>query len=145
GGRGGGDRDPRPGQGDRPDDGRLRDRRRPDRPDPRRRRGRAGVPGPVRARPGTPGGHAPARPPPRGARPLPAAPGHRGPRGCRGPAGAAAVPPVLGGVRAELRPRLRLLAVLAFSIAFVPGPMNTFLFVYAENALGMSRSATAAL
>jgi MFS family permease len=35
--------------------------------------------------------------------------------------------------------------VLAFAIAFVTGPMNTFLFVYAENALGMSRSSTAAM
>ena len=52
---------------------------------------------------------------------------------------------VLGRVRADLRPRLWLLAVLAFSIAFVTGPMNTFLFVYAENALGMSRSTTAAM
>ena len=58
---------------------------------------------------------------------------------------AAARPAILGRVRAGLRPRLWLLAVLAFSIAFVTGPMNTFLFVYAENALGMSRSATAAM
>jgi MFS family permease len=58
---------------------------------------------------------------------------------------AATQPRVLGRIRAELRPRLRLLAVLAFAIAFVTGPANTFLFVYAENALGMSRSATAAL
>jgi MFS family permease len=54
-------------------------------------------------------------------------------------------PAVLGRVPADLRPRLWLLAVLAFSIAFVTGPMNTFLFVYAENALGMSRSSTAAM
>ena len=66
-------------------------------------------------------------------------------RAAADPALAAARPAVLGRVRAELRPRLRLLAVLAFSIAFVTGPMNTFLFVYAENALGMSRSATAAM
>jgi putative MFS transporter len=52
---------------------------------------------------------------------------------------------ILGRIRADLRPRLRLLAVLAFAIAFVTGPANTFLFVYAENALGMSRSATAAM
>jgi MFS family permease len=58
---------------------------------------------------------------------------------------AAARPAILGRVRAGLRPRLWLLAVLALSIAFVTGPMNTFLFVYAENALGMSRSATAAM
>jgi MFS family permease len=58
---------------------------------------------------------------------------------------AAARPAVLGRVRPDLRPRLWLLAVLAFSIAFVTGPMNTFLFVYAENALGMSRSTTAVM
>ncbi len=58
---------------------------------------------------------------------------------------AAARPAVLGRVRADLRPRLWLLAVLAFAIAFVTGPMNTFLFVYAENALGLSRSFTAAM
>jgi MFS family permease len=58
---------------------------------------------------------------------------------------AAVRPAVLGRVRADLRPRLWLLAVLAFAIAFVTGPMNTFLFVYAENALGMSRSSTAAM
>jgi MFS family permease len=61
------------------------------------------------------------------------------------PAAAAVRPRVLGRIRADLRPRLRLLAVLAFAIAFVTGPANTFLFVYAENALGMSRSATAAM
>jgi MFS family permease len=61
------------------------------------------------------------------------------------PATAAVQPRVLGRIRADLRPRLRLLAVLAFAIAFVTGPANTFLFVYAENALGLSRSATAAL
>jgi putative MFS transporter len=54
-------------------------------------------------------------------------------------------PPILGRVRAELRQRLWLLGALAFAIAFVTGPANTFLFVYAENALGMSRSATAAM
>jgi MFS family permease len=61
------------------------------------------------------------------------------------PATAAVQPRVLGRVRADLRPRLRLLAVLAFAIAFVTGPANTFLFVYAENALGMPRSATGAM
>jgi MFS family permease len=58
---------------------------------------------------------------------------------------AALRPGRLRRLRAELRPRLRLLAVLAFAIAFVTGPANTFLFVYAENALGLSRSATAAM
>jgi putative MFS transporter len=61
------------------------------------------------------------------------------------PATPAVQPRVFGRMRADLRPRLRLLAVLAFAIAFVTGPANTFLFVYAENALGLSRSATAAL
>jgi MFS family permease len=66
-------------------------------------------------------------------------------RAAEDPELAAARPAVLGRVRADLRPRLRLLAVLAFAIAFVTGPINTFLFVYAENALGMSRSSTAAM
>jgi MFS family permease len=61
------------------------------------------------------------------------------------PATAAVQPRVLGRIRADLRPRLRLLAVLGFAIAFVTGPANTFLFVYAENALGMPRSATATM
>jgi MFS family permease len=66
-------------------------------------------------------------------------------RAAQDPGLAAARPAVLGHVRADLRPRLWLLAVLAFAIAFVTGPMNTFLFVYAENALGISRSSTAVL
>jgi MFS family permease len=66
-------------------------------------------------------------------------------RAAEDPELAATRPPVLGRVRADLRPRLWLLAILAFAIAFVTGPMNTFLFVYAENALGMSRSSTATM
>jgi MFS family permease len=66
-------------------------------------------------------------------------------RAARDPELAAARPPVLGHIPAGIRPRLWLLAVLAFAIAFVTGPMNTFLFVYAENALGMSRASTAAM
>src|SRR5215212_6535224 len=66
-------------------------------------------------------------------------------RAARDPELAAARPAVLGRVRADLRPRLWLLAVLAFAIAFFTGPMNTFLFVYAENALGIARSSTAAM
>ncbi|HZD38437.1 MAG TPA: MFS transporter [Actinomycetes bacterium] len=50
---------------------------------------------------------------------------------------------IAGRVRAQQRPRLWLLTVLTFAFSFVIGPMNTFLFVYAENALGMSRGATA--
>jgi MFS family permease len=66
-------------------------------------------------------------------------------RAARDPELAAVRPAVLGHVPAGLRPRLWLLAVLAFAIAFVTGPMNTFLFVYAENALGMSRGSTATM
>ena len=46
-------------------------------------------------------------------------------------------------VRGDLRPRLWLLTALTFAFSFVIGPANTFLFVYAENALGMSRGTTA--
>jgi MFS family permease len=66
-------------------------------------------------------------------------------RAAEDPELAAVRPAVLGRVRSGLRPRLWVLAVLAFAIAFVTGPMNTFLFVYAENALGLSRSFTAAM
>ena len=50
---------------------------------------------------------------------------------------------VAGRLRADLRPRLWLLTALTFTFSFVIGPANTFLFVYAENALGMSRGTTA--
>ena len=66
-------------------------------------------------------------------------------RAAEDPQLAATRPPVLGRVPPALRPRLWLLAALAFAIAFVTGPVNTFLFVYAENALGISRSSTAAM
>jgi MFS family permease len=45
--------------------------------------------------------------------------------------------------RGELGKRLRVLAVCYFAITFVTGPVNTFLFLYGENVLGMPRSATA--
>jgi MFS family permease len=70
-----------------------------------------------------------------------------------GPAAEAPPPPSMAGgpralwipgrVRIEQRSRLWLLTVLTFAFSFVIGPMNTFLFVYAENALGLSRGATA--
>jgi MFS family permease len=50
---------------------------------------------------------------------------------------------VAGRLRGDLRPRLWLLTALTFAFSFVIGPANTFLFVYAENALGMSSGATA--
>jgi MFS family permease len=46
-------------------------------------------------------------------------------------------------LRPDLRARLGLLTVLTFAFSFVTGPANTFLFVYAENVLGMSRGTTA--
>lgn len=63
--------------------------------------------------------------------------------------GAAMLPPggarqlwAPGRLRPELRPRLWLLTVLSFSFSFVTGPAVTFVFLYAENALGMPKSAT---
>jgi MFS family permease len=49
---------------------------------------------------------------------------------------------LIGRLRLDLRPRLWLLTVLTFAFSFVTGPANTFLFVYAENVLGMSRGTT---
>jgi MFS family permease len=45
----------------------------------------------------------------------------------------------------RLRGRLLLVAGLSFAIAFVTGPLNSNLFVYAEGVLGLPPSATAAL
>ena len=47
-----------------------------------------------------------------------------------------------GRLRPELRPRLWLLTGLSLSFSFVTGPAVTFVFLYAENALGMPKSAT---
>jgi MFS family permease len=47
-----------------------------------------------------------------------------------------------GRLRPELRPRLWLLTALNLSFSFVTGPAVTFVFLYAENALGMPKSAT---
>jgi MFS family permease len=44
-----------------------------------------------------------------------------------------------------LRTRLLLVAVLSFAIAFITGPLNSNLFVYAEGVLGLPPSATAGL
>jgi MFS family permease len=49
----------------------------------------------------------------------------------------------VGRLRRELRTRLWLLTALTFAFSFVTGPANTFLFVYAENVLGLSRGTTA--
>jgi MFS family permease len=50
---------------------------------------------------------------------------------------------VVGRLRAGLRGSLWVLTALTFAFSFVIGPMNTFLFLYAENDLGMARSSTA--
>lgn len=53
--------------------------------------------------------------------------------------------PVLGAVRPGWRGRLGVMAGLAFASGLVTGPVNTFLFVYAENVLGVASSVTGAL
>jgi len=50
---------------------------------------------------------------------------------------------IVGRLRANLRGRLWVLTILTFAFSLVIGPMNTFLFLYAENDLGLPRSATA--
>jgi MFS family permease len=44
--------------------------------------------------------------------------------------------------RLEVRRRLALVAVPFFAISLVTGPANTFLFLYAENVLGMATTTT---
>lgn len=51
---------------------------------------------------------------------------------------------VFGVLSGDLRPRIALLGALTFSIAYGTGPLNTYLFVYGENVLGMPTSAIAA-
>ncbi|MBW3602559.1 MAG: MFS transporter [Actinobacteria bacterium] len=53
--------------------------------------------------------------------------------------------PVLGPLRGHLRARLGLLGGLTVAIALVTGPINTYLFIYGENVLGMSIGALAVL
>jgi MFS family permease len=50
---------------------------------------------------------------------------------------------LIGRLRPDLQRRLWRLTALTFTFSFVTGPANTFLFVYAENVLGMSRGTTA--
>ena len=53
--------------------------------------------------------------------------------------------PVLGAVTPRFRRRLLLVASLSFSVAVVTGPANSFVYVYAENVVGLSGVAIAAL
>lgn len=55
------------------------------------------------------------------------------------------VVPVLGAVAAPFRGRLAVLVTILFAISLVTGPANSFLFVYAENVLDLSSTATAAM
>jgi MFS family permease len=59
--------------------------------------------------------------------------------------GAAGTRPALGAVPAALRGRLAVLGGLAFATGLVTGPVNTFLFVYGENVLGVSSAVTGGL
>jgi putative MFS transporter len=49
----------------------------------------------------------------------------------------------LTAMHPDLRPRLLILIVLTFAFNFVTGPVNTFLFFYAEGELGISRASMA--
>jgi MFS family permease len=51
--------------------------------------------------------------------------------------------PVIGAVGPRYRRRLLVVSSLAFSVAVVTGPANSFIFVYAQNVLGMSGLETA--
>jgi MFS family permease len=53
--------------------------------------------------------------------------------------------PVLGAVGPRFRRHLAVLFALVFAISVVTGPANSFIFVYAENVVGMAPMATAAL
>lgn len=53
--------------------------------------------------------------------------------------------PVLGAVQPGRRARLAVLAGLAYTSGLVTGPVNTFLFVYAENVLEVTRTVTGGL
>jgi MFS family permease len=64
----------------------------------------------------------------------------------RAPAGGRTeVVPVLGAVPPSHRPRLAVLAAIAFATGLITGPVATLLFVYAENVLDVSSAVTAAL
>lgn len=53
--------------------------------------------------------------------------------------------PVLGAVGRRFRRQLAVVVTLTFAISAITGPANSFIFVYAENVVGMGPLATAAL
>jgi MFS family permease len=53
--------------------------------------------------------------------------------------------PVLGAVGARFRRRLAAVVALAFTVAVITGPANTFVFLYAQNVRHLSGGVTAAM
>lgn len=53
--------------------------------------------------------------------------------------------PVLGPLEHAFRGRLLIVATLAFAVSVVTGPANSFVFVYAQNVLGLSSAVTGAM
>jgi MFS family permease len=53
--------------------------------------------------------------------------------------------PVLGAVGARFRGRLAVVVALAFAVAVITGPANTFVFLYAQNVRHLSGGVTAAM
>ena len=53
--------------------------------------------------------------------------------------------PVFGAVTRPFRRRLLVVAALAFAVAVVTGPANSFVFVYAQNVLHISGAGTSAM
>jgi len=53
--------------------------------------------------------------------------------------------PVIGAIGRAFRWRLLVVAALAFAVSVVTGPANSFVFVYAQNVLGLSGTITAVM
>ena len=60
-------------------------------------------------------------------------------------AGGAHSVPVFGAVGPAFRRRLFVVIGLVFAVSVITGPANSFIFVYAQNVLGLSGAATAAM
>jgi MFS family permease len=53
--------------------------------------------------------------------------------------------PVLGAVAPAFRSRLAIVATLAFAVSIITGPANSFVFLFAQNVVGLSGVATATM
>lgn len=53
--------------------------------------------------------------------------------------------PVIGAVGPAFRSRLLVVTGLVFAVSVITGPANSFIFVYAQNVLGLSGAVTAAM